>query len=186
MTTFPEIAACGSYAASVWLAARNNVHTWWIGLIGCTLYAWVFFNAQLYADVTLQGFFIISSIAGWANWVTGNRGFALPIRSTSCRHGVLLSTCALLVAAVYAALLHRFTNAWSPWLDSIILTFSILAQFMLMGRRLENWYAWLLVNTIAVPLYAARGLYLTAGLYLIFWCNAWYGLHTWRKEMAKR
>lgn len=70
-----------------------------------------------------------------------------------------------------------------PWLDSIILTFSILAQFMLMGRRLENWYIWLAVNTLAVPLYATRELYLTAGLYLVFWFNAWHGLYQWRKEI---
>lgn len=92
---------------------------------------------------------------------------------------------ALIVAGGYAWLLHRFTNAWSPWLDSAIMVFSILAQFMLMGRRLESWYFWLLVNTIAVPLYAARDLWLTAGLYLIFWCNAWHGLYQWRKALVK-
>lgn len=59
-----EIAASSTYAASVWMAARNNVHTWWIGIIGCLLYGWVFFSVQLYADVTLQLFFIASSIAG--------------------------------------------------------------------------------------------------------------------------
>lgn len=50
-----------------------------------------------------------------------------------------------------------------------------LAQFMLMGRRTENWYVWLAVNTLAVPLYAMRGLHLTAVLYLVFWFNARHG-----------
>ena len=95
----------------------------------------------------------------------------------------MLLTCAISVAVVYGWILHLYTNAWAPWLDSIILTFSILAQFMLMGRRLENWYIWLAVNTLAVPLYATRELYLTAGLYLVFWLNAWHGLYQWRKEI---
>ncbi len=43
---------------------------------------------------------------------------------------------------------------------------------MLMGRRIENWYVWLAVNTLAVPLYMTRGLNLTAGLYFLFWINA--------------
>ncbi len=98
----------------------------------------------------------------------------------------LLLACAVAVAALYGLLLHRYTNAWAPWLDSIILTFSILAQFMLMGRRLENWYVWLAVNTLAVPLYAMRGLHLTAVLYLVFWFNAWHGLYHWRKEIRAR
>lgn len=54
---------------------------------------------------------------------------------------------------------------------------------MLMGRRIENWYVWLAVNTLAVPLYMTRGLNLTAGLYFLFWINAWYGLYQWRKEL---
>ena len=79
-------------------------------------------------------------------------------------------------------LLHTFTNA-GPRLDSLILTFSVLAQFMLMGRRIENWYVWLAVNTLAVPLYMTRGLNLTAGLYFLFWINARHGLYQWRKEL---
>ncbi|KAF0811593.1 Nicotinamide riboside transporter PnuC [Andreprevotia sp. IGB-42] len=184
MFSTPELAASISYAASVWLAARNNVHTWWIGLLGCVLYGWVFFEAKLYADVTLQAFFIVSSILGWINWVRGSQGAPTPIRRTSRPHAVVVAGLAIAVAVAYATILHRFTDAWSPWLDSLVLTFSVLAQFLLMGRRLENWYAWLLVNTIAVPLYASRGLYITAGLYLIFWFNAWYGLYRWRRELA--
>ncbi len=178
-----EIAACLSYAISVWLAARNSMHTWWTGIIGSVLYGWVFWSVQLYADVTLQVFFVIASISGWWHWLKGNRGAVLPIRKTRMGHLFLLLGGAVLVATGYGLLLHTFTNAWSPWLDSLVLTFSVLAQFMLMGRRLENWYVWLAVNTLAVPLYAYRGLSLTAGLYLIFWFNAWHGLWKWRKEL---
>lgn len=42
--SYSEIAACLAYAVSVWLAARNNVHTWWIGIIGSILYGWVFWS----------------------------------------------------------------------------------------------------------------------------------------------
>ncbi len=95
----------------------------------------------------------------------------------------ILLLCAVVVAGGYGFLLHTFTNAWAPWLDSLILTFSVLAQFMLMGRRIENWFVWLAVNTLAVPLYMTRGLNLTAGLYFLFWINAWHGLYQWRKEL---
>jgi nicotinamide mononucleotide transporter len=44
----------------------------------------------------------------------------------------------------------------------------------------ENWWAWLLVNTIAVPLYASRGLAVTAVLYAAFWVNAAVSLLKWR------
>jgi nicotinamide mononucleotide transporter len=85
------------------------------------------------------------------------------------------------VAAGYGWLLHRFTDAYAPFLDSIVLAFSVLGQLLLIERRVESWWCWLLVNTVAVPLYAARGLYLTSVLYAAFWINAVVSLRRWHR-----
>ena len=61
--------------------------------------------------------------------------------------------------------------------------FSIIAQVLLMGRRIENWPVWLQVNTISVPLYASRGLYLTAALYAAYF-NALVAWRHWRRQRA--
>ncbi|MFU6376037.1 nicotinamide riboside transporter PnuC [Metapseudomonas otitidis] len=170
---------------AVLLAARNSVHTWSSGILGCVLFGWLFFESQLYADVTLQGFFIVTSALGWWAWLRGNAGTQLPVSRTVPGTLAWMAALAVVVALAYGALLHHFTDAYAPLVDSLVLTFSVLAQLLLMRRRLENWYAWLLVNTLAVPLYASRELYLTAGLYTLFWCNAWYGLYRWRRELRE-
>lgn len=170
---------------AVLLAARNSVHTWSSGILGCVLFGWLFFESQLYADVTLQGFFIVTSAMGWWAWLRGNAGTQLPVSRTAPGTLAWMAALAVVVALAYGALLHHFTDAYAPLVDSLVLTFSVLAQLLLMRRRLENWYAWLLVNTLAVPLYASRELYLTAGLYTLFWCNAWYGLYRWRRELRE-
>ncbi|WP_271105265.1 nicotinamide riboside transporter PnuC [Pseudomonas tohonis] len=170
---------------AVLLAARNSVHTWSSGILGCVLFGWLFFESQLYADVTLQGFFIVTSALGWWAWLRGNAGTQLPVSRTAPGTLAWMAALAVVVALAYGALLHHFTDAYAPLVDSLVLTFSVLAQLLLMRRRLENWYAWLLVNTLAVPLYASRELYLTAGLYTLFWCNAWYGLFRWRRELRE-
>lgn len=170
---------------AVLLAARNSMHTWSSGILGCVLFGWLFFESQLYADVTLQGFFIVTSALGWWAWLRGNAGTQLPVSRTAPGTLAWMAALAVVVALAYGALLHHFTDAYAPLVDSLVLTFSVLAQLLLMRRRLENWYAWLLVNTLAVPLYASRELYLTAGLYTLFWCNAWYGLYRWRLELRE-
>ncbi|MGK8707554.1 nicotinamide riboside transporter PnuC [Metapseudomonas otitidis] len=170
---------------AVLLAARNSVHTWSSGILGCVLFGWLFFESQLYADVTLQGFFIVTSALGWWAWLRGSAGTQLPVSRTAPGTLAWMAALAVVVALAYGALLHHFTDAYAPLVDSLVLTFSVLAQLLLMRRRLENWYAWLLVNTLAVPLYASRELYLTAGLYTLFWCNAWYGLYRWRRELRE-
>lgn len=176
-----EIAATVFSAASVVLAAMNRVHSWSVGMVACALFGWVFFDANLYADVTLQGFFIVTNAIGWWAWLRGNHGEPLPVRRTS--PGSLLAMLAggAAVTAGYGWLLHRFTDAYAPFVDSAVLAFSVLAQLLLMYRRYESWWFWLLVNTISVPLYLSRGLAVTAVLYAAFWVNAIVALLHWRR-----
>ena len=168
-------------AASIWLAGRNSIHTWWTGIAGCALFGWVFFDARLYADVTLQVFFIGSSIAGYLRWRGGDTHTPRPITRTKPTHAIALAALTLLAAGVYAWMLHHFTDAALPFADSLVLGFSVLGQLLLVTRRIENWWCWIVVNTIAVPLYALRGLTLTAALYACFWVNAWIALIHWRR-----
>jgi nicotinamide mononucleotide transporter len=176
-----DIAANLFNAASILLAEVNSLHTWWVGIVGCVLLGWVFFNTQLYADVTLQVFFIVTSIVDWRNWARGNAGIALPVLLTRplSLTGMLLA--GALVAALYGWLLHRFTNAFAPFLDSIVMAFSVLGQLLLKRRSYESWWCWLLVNSIAVPRYLTRHLTVTAVLYAAFWINALGALFRWRK-----
>lgn len=176
-----EIAANAFVAAAIFLAGRNNVHTWWTGIVGCTLFALVFYEVKLYADVILQIFFVLTSVAGWYRWLRGKSGQELDVRFSKPSFIAICAALAVVAAAGYGALLHAFTDAYAPFLDSMVLVFSVLGQILMMDRRVENWWAWLLVNTIAVPLYASRGLYVTAALYAAFWINAVVSLVRWRR-----
>ena len=180
-----EIAANGFVGAAIFLAGRNNIHTWWLGIVGCALFGWVFYESRLYADVTLQTFFIVTSIFGWWKWLHGREGGELPVRFS--RPAALVSWTLVGAGAAlgYGWMLHVLTDAYAPFLDSIVLAFSVLGQLLMMERRVENWWAWLLVNTIAVPLYASRGLYVTSVLYAAFWVNALVSLRRW-KQLADR
>jgi nicotinamide mononucleotide transporter len=181
-----EIAANLVNAASILLAGMNSVHTWWVGIIGCVLFGLLFFSARLYADATLQVFFIITSAVGWWQWLHGNRGAELPVRRTAPLPFACMVAASALVAAGYGWLLHRFTDAYAPFLDSLVLAFSVIAQLLLMRRHYESWWCWLVVNTVAVPLFLSRGLTITAVLYAVFWVNAVVALVRWRRLLPAR
>lgn len=174
--------------ASILLAGRNSVHTWWTGIVGCALFALLFWQTRLYADVLLQVFFVGASIVGWWFWSRHGDRAALPIGQTPPRLLARFGMGAAVAAVAYGTLLHRFTDAYAPFADSAVLALSVLAQLLLMRRRIETWPIWLLVNTIAVPLYASRGLTLTAVLYAGYWVNALVAWRHWlrlfRREQA--
>lgn len=176
-----ELAANAFTALAIVLAGRNNVHTWWTGIVGCTLFAVLFYQTQLYADVVLQLFFIGTGVAGWWKWLRGADGAQLPIRHVSLSTLLWTVPAGVAATAAYGQLLHHFTNAYAPFLDSAVLVFSVIGQILMMQRRVENWAFWVLVNTIAAPLYLSRGLTLTAVLYAGFWINAIVAWRLWRR-----
>lgn len=189
MTWTPlEIAANLMTAICIFLAGRNSVHTWWTGIVACVLFGTLFYSVQLYADVTLQVFFVITGIIGWYGWVQrkavdGATTSTLPISSVRTNTMMLMVGTAVLVAAAYGLLLHTFTNAYAPWIDSLVLTFSVIAQLLLMRRKIQTWPLWVIVNTLAVPLFWSRELYLTAGLYAVFWVHAIWAWKHWLNLM---
>jgi nicotinamide mononucleotide transporter len=178
-----ELGANGFNTLSILLAGRNSVHTWWTGIIGGLLFGYVFYEAKLYADVTLQVFFLITSVDGWRRW-RGEPARALSVTRTKPSTLGQLAVAGVLVVVLYGVLLHRFTDAYAPFVDSAILAFSVLGQFLLMQRRIETWWCWLLVNSLAVPLYWQRGLHLTSLLYAAYWLNALVSLRHWRSDLA--
>ena len=181
-----EIAANVMVAGSILLAGRNNVHTWWMGIVGCALFALVFEHNHLYADMVLQFFFIAISVIGWWQWLRGDHGAPLPIARVRARAWVWLVPVAVIGTFGYGWMLHRLTDAYAPFVDSGVLVLSVIAQFLMMRRKLESWWVWLLVDSIAVPLYYSRGLHLTSILYVGFWINALVAYRHWRKLMVVR
>jgi nicotinamide mononucleotide transporter len=180
-----ELAANGFVAVSILLAGRNNVHTWWTGIVGCTLFGVLFARNRLYADVALQVFFVATSAVGWWKWMRGDHGEPLPITHASAANLMWTVPLGVVATAAYGALLHFTTNAYAPFFDSAVLVFSIIGQVLMMQRRVENWAFWLLVNSIAAPLYLSRDLVLTAVLYAGFLINAIVSWRSWYRLAAQ-
>lgn len=181
MSSALELAANAVMAVSIVLAGRNNIHSWWLGVLGCALFAMLFYSVQLYADVALQLFFIVTCCIGWRQWARG--GGVLPITSVRPRLLVWMALAGAAASAGYGLLLVRYTDAYAPFIDSAVLMFSVIAQLLLMQRRIETWPVWLLVNAVSVPLYASRGLALTALLYAGYLLNALASWWYWRRRM---
>lgn len=176
-----ELAANVFTALAIVLAGRNNVHTWWTGIVGTALFAILFGQSHLYADVALQVFFVVTGFSGWWKWLRGDHGEPLPITHASPANLAWTVPLGIAATGAYGAMLHFYTQAYSPFLDSTVLVFSIIGQILMMQRRVENWTFWLLVNTIAVPLYFSRGLHLTSLLYAGFWINAIVSWRNWSR-----
>jgi nicotinamide mononucleotide transporter len=185
LSAFPwlEVSANIANAAAILFATRNSVHTWWLSIVGCALFAVLFYTSRLYADMLLQGFFIATSGIGWWKWLAKSDGTVLEVTRLAWRSFGLVVLVSLLVAGGYGYALWRFTDAYAPFIDSMVLALSVAAQLLLMVRKYDSWWLWLAVNTLSVALFTNRGLYLTAVLYFGFWVNAIVALVRWKRLM---
>jgi nicotinamide mononucleotide transporter len=68
--------------------------------------------------------------------------------------------------------------------DAFTTAASIVATWMLARKILEQWLVWILVDAISMILYIYKGLFLTAGLFLVYSLLAILGYFEWKKAMT--
>lgn len=180
-----ELLAAVTGAVSVWLSVRQNIWSWPTAIVNVVLYAVVFREAKLYADMGLQVIYAILSVYGWYQWLYGGAGHTtLRVSRTTPRIGAVLTLIAATSSALLGVLLHRATDAALPFMDSFLSSTSLVAQWMMTRKLLENWLVWIAVDVLYVGMFLFKGLYLTAGLYAVFLGLAVRGYLDWRRSMA--
>jgi len=184
MPTFELVAVMVTLTA-VYLTAREVIWCWPLGLVSVTMYAVVFYEAKLYADMGLQALYFALCLYGWRSWARGGHDQ----RHLEVSTATWLTRFSLLGAGTAAALLlgftlSRYTDASLPFMDSALTSFSIVAQFMAARKWIENWLLWIAVDVFYVGMFVYKDLFLTAALYAAFLVLAAVGLASWRRSLA--
>ena len=183
---------------TVWLAARNNIYTWPVGLINVSSFFIIFWQVQLYADMFLQIYFFAMSIYGWIFWYR-QKDKIEKIRILNLGH-ILIAAGAMAIAIYLLGLLisniHIFyPKAFSkpaayPYWDAFTTVLSIVASVWMARRIIESWILWILVDIVAIALYFLKGIKLVSIEYIIFLLMSTYGLIIWiveyKRELRQR
>jgi nicotinamide mononucleotide transporter len=180
-----EIVAVALGLVNVALVVRRSIWNYPFGIAMVALYALIFFEAKLYSDALLQLFFLVVQFYGWWNWARSraDAGEVVVLRLNWSARGLWLAGCAASTLG-WGWLMHNHTDASYPYWDASIAMMSVAAQILMSRRVLENWLLWIAVDLAAIPLYAAKGLTLTAWLYGVFLGLSVIGLIGW--ERARR
>jgi nicotinamide mononucleotide transporter len=170
------------------LTIKEKIICWPVAIVGILAYLVVFIRARLYADAALQPIYVVQNIYGWWYWAKGGvrgQGTA-PIIALSWRSRMTWLAGTAVVSLVVGAALARWTNAAAPYADATLSTTSLVANWLLARKVLENWWLWIAVNIGYVILFWKKQLSLSAGLYAILLALAVGGLVEWRRSRARR
>ena len=181
--TWLELLAFVLAIAMVVFNIRVNPLGWPLAIVSSLLYFALFWSSRLYGDASLQIFFVVVAGWGWWQWLRGTLadGSALRVRELGARgRWIALGAMALAWPAT-GWFLKRFTDTDVPWWDAFPTAGSVIGQWLLGRKYVENWPAWVIVNVVSVGLFAYKGLWLTVLLYTVFIVMSFAGWRAWRR-----
>lgn len=170
----------------VLLNIRVDPLAWPLAIASSALYFLLFWQSRLYGDASLQILFIVVALWGWWQWLRGTQadGSALRVRRLDARgRWIALGAVALAWPATGLFLKH-YTDTDVPWWDAFPTAASLVGQWLLGRKYVENWPAWIAVNGVAVTLFAFKGLWLTTLLYTLFIVLSLFGWRAWSRAAA--
>lgn len=170
--------------ANVWLAIKEKIWTWPAGIASVLLYLIVFWRSHLYLNAVLQIVYFVMSIHGWYEWLHGgvNKTELKITKATSRMWTVLMSTGVALTLLLLRLLRLTTHDASLPIWDAVTTAFSLVGQYMLNMKIVENWLIWAIVDVIYVVMFIDQKLYPTAVLYAFFVFLCVKGLLDWRRS----
>lgn len=169
----------------MYLSARENIWSWPTAILNVSLYTFIFMQAGLYSDMGLQVVYLVLSIYGWYQWLRGGENHTtLKVSRASPRVWLIGGALAIVAWLALARYTSTLPGVSLPYVDSGLTALSLLAQWMMTRKILENWILWIIADIVYVPMYISKELYVTAGLYSVFLVLAIMGFIGWRRSLG--
>ncbi len=165
---------------SVYFTIKQNIWCWYFGLLQVTLYCFVFFTSKLYSDMILHVIYIFLQVYGWYNWKYGGTNKST-LRVTLLTNATFWIGLTIIATLLVGYMMQTRTDASYPYEDAFIMIASLVAQYLMIKKILQSWMFWIIVDVVAIVIYAYKDLYFTTVLYVLFLVMAIIGYLEWKK-----
>lgn len=159
------------------LLIQQTVWCWPFAMLSSLLFVYLVVSKSLYAETALHLFYFGMAIYGWYFF---NQPEVRSLWNFSFTAHLIFIGSLLVVAVFVGFLLKAYTQAALPYLDSFTTVFSMGATLLMVNLILENWLYFAVINIFSVWLYAARKLWVSAGLMAVFAVMAIFGYLKWQ------
>ncbi|MFN3431137.1 MAG: nicotinamide riboside transporter PnuC, partial [Candidatus Sericytochromatia bacterium] len=144
----------------------------------------LFATSGLYADAGLQVVYMGLALYGWWAWLHGGTDHGTLRVSRMPRATAIALGVATVAATIgLTLLLDRVTDSTVPAWDAVTTALSLAATYAQTRKQLACWWIWIAADVLYVPLYASKGLWLTALLYLGFIALCLNGYRSWKRDL---
>ena len=179
----------------LYFSVKQNIWLWPVGLITSAFYIIVFYNSQLYADMSLNIYYLIISIYGWRHWLLRKDNVyhkSIKISSLDPKEWTIYLAAATFITIALGLILVNmpqklgFKPSSVPWWDAFLTAGSIVATWMLARKIIEQWLWWILIDAISVGVFFYKGLYSTVILFVVNTLIAIIGYIKWKNDLQRQ
>jgi nicotinamide mononucleotide transporter len=172
----------------VYLQTREKILAWPFGIISVSISAYIFLQSGLYSDVILHMVYVVLNIYGWWNWHTSRRSDTslAPILLLTKQAWFIWAITIVIGTGVLGVLMGHYTNASVPYFDAFTTVGSLVAQYLLAKKILQNWILWILVDVVAINVYIYKEIYIIAFLFLVYLMLSTKGYFDWKKQHKRQ
>lgn len=168
---------------SVWYCRRQNILVYPLGLINVLIYVFLFFKAGMYANMSINAVFFVTSIYGWYNWSRNSGTGKLMVSQLQPRQWIMFSILIAVLSGGLFLLLARFTDSKAPLMDSFTTATFIVAMWLQAIKKVETWILWIAGDVLMIPLSVSMGLAFTSIQYVAFLLLAVSGYVEWSRSL---
>jgi nicotinamide mononucleotide transporter len=184
-TSCLELVAATFGIVGVFLTIPQSTWNWPVGIVNVLLYFFLFVKQGYYANAGLQIVYLALSIYGWYEWMYGGRArTVLQISRASARTWVAATIVGVVAWIALFAITRRIPGGAFTYTDAATVAASLVAEWMVARKLLENWALWIVVDAVYVAMFIAGGNYLTALNYAGYLVLGVVGLVAWRRSLA--
>lgn len=165
----------------IYLAAKQHILNWPISILSVLAYTYLFYDAKLYGEMALQGYYLFTAVYGWHYWLKVRQEHRKPVVRFSAHSMGIVIVITTNLSILLGLFLHHFTDTDVAYMDGVLASISFVAQFLMTRKVLQNWLMWVIVDILYIPLFIYKNYTLTAILYGVLALIAWRGYLDWKR-----
>ena len=187
-----ELIAVVTGIISVWLAKKENVWLYPVGIISVVLWIYLCWIGSLFGQSVINLFFFAMNVYGWYNWLRRdeNNQPNVVINSNTINQNIIMVFASVILAGlIYFMLLPlQEENALMEFvvLEAIITALNFVAMWLMAWKRLEHWLLWIIGDIMCIPLFIYKDYPLGVIQFLVFIVIAYLGYKEWKLKAVRQ
>lgn len=165
---------------AVVLCAERRMSFWIFAWIQLITYLILAFQQQLWGEVGENIFYAITMIGGMFIWVKYKE--ENKVKSRKLSNNLFISLIIIMIFGIIGLYYYLLsTNDSQPFIDSVTTVPAIIAQILMITAYREQWYFWLIIDTISIYMWIIANDWCMACQFIFWTINCLYGINKWNK-----